>query len=201
MHWKLKEIVEPKLYFLGFALYELPRTVAKLSKLTFIFYWTVAAHTCKRVSNYKLTKGTGKSFWALAFHCCIHKAVPELNVWDKCFGAQKQTKTKEREVEIGFVSKAGGGSASDVQGHPKPKHASAQQSQQGHKFSTHWESISQGEGRTWKEAYRRNTKILHLVLLDLEHCKLGDPVRKSFSRAWHKNLCPAEKQRLLWRLP
>lgn len=80
----------------------------------------------------------------------------------------KQTETKEHEVEIGSVSKRGGGSTSGVQGHHKPQHVSAQQCQQGRKFSTHWESISQREWRTWKEAYRRDTEILHLVLLDLE---------------------------------
>lgn len=80
----------------------------------------------------------------------------------------KQTETKEHEVEIVSVSKRGGGSTSGVQGHHKPQHVSAQQCQQGRKFSTHWESISHREWRTWKEAYRRNTEILHLVLLDLE---------------------------------
>lgn len=81
---------------------------------------------------------------------------------------RKQTETKEHEVEIGSVSKRGGGSTSGVQGHHKPQHVSAQQCQQGRKFSTHWESISQREWRTWKEAYRRDTAILHLVLVDLE---------------------------------
>ena len=81
---------------------------------------------------------------------------------------REQTETKEHEVEIGSVSKRGGGSTSGVQGHHKPQHVSAQQCQQGRKFSTHWESISHREWRTWKEAYRRDTAILHLVLLDLE---------------------------------
>lgn len=107
---------------------------------------------------------------------------------------RKQTETKEHEVEIGLVSKTGGGSTSGVQGHHKPQHVSAQQCQQGHKISTHWESISHREGRTWKEAYQRHTEILHLVLLDLEPsfmifflslflsiCKLGDPVKWSFA--------------------
>lgn len=46
------------------------------------FFWTVAAQTCKKVSNNKLAilKRHGETFWALAFHCCSHKAVPELNV-------------------------------------------------------------------------------------------------------------------------
>jgi len=67
---------------------------------------------------------------------------------------RKQTETKEHEVEIGLVSKAGGGNTTGVQGHHKPQHASAQQCQQGHKFSTHWELISHRKGRTWKEAYQ-----------------------------------------------
>lgn len=60
----------------------------------------------------------------------------------------------------------------------------------GRKFSTHWESISHGERRTWKEAYRRDTEILHLELLDLEprfffffctgSANRGDPVKWSF---------------------
>lgn len=54
----------------------------------------------------------------------------------------KQSETKEHEVEIGLVSKRGGGSTSGVQGHHKPQPLSAQQCQQGRKFSTHWESIS-----------------------------------------------------------
>lgn len=120
----------------------------------------------------------------------------------------KQTETKEHEVEIGLVSKTGGGSTSAVQGHHKPQHVSAQQCQQGHKFSTHWESISHREGRTWKEAYRRDTEILHLVLLDLEPSFLN-VFFPQVSASWeiqssgaflsqHKNLWPAEEKRLFW---
>lgn len=79
----------------------------------------------------------------------------------------KQTETKERGVEIGSVSKRGGGSTPGIQGHRKPQHVSAEQCQQGRKFSTHWESISHREWRTWKEAYQRHTEMLHLELLDL----------------------------------
>lgn len=101
----------------------------------------------------------------------------------------KQTETKERGVEIGSVSKRGGGSTPGIQGHRKPQHVSAEQCQQGRKFSTHWESISHREWRTWKEAYQRHTEMLHLELLDLVPrffffsspiCKLGDQVNWSF---------------------
>lgn len=46
------------------------------------FLWTVDAQTCKKGSNNKLTilEKCGETFWELAFHCCSHKAVPELNV-------------------------------------------------------------------------------------------------------------------------
>lgn len=80
----------------------------------------------------------------------------------------KQSETKEHEVDIGSVSKRGGGSTSGVQGHRKTQRVSAQQCQHGCKFSTRWESISHKEWRTWKEAYLRDTEILHLALLDLE---------------------------------
>lgn len=81
---------------------------------------------------------------------------------------RKQTETKEHEVEIGLVTKTGGGSTAGVQGHHKPLHVSAQQCQQGQKFSTLWKSILNREGRTWKEAYQKDTQALHHVFLDLE---------------------------------
>lgn len=87
---------------------------------------------------------------------------------DKCFGAQTDWKQRNTGVEIGSVSKRGGGSSSGFQGHRKPQHVSAQQCQQGHKFSTRRELISHRERRTWREAYRADTEILHLELLDLK---------------------------------
>lgn len=103
----------------------------------------------------------------------------------------KQTETKEHEVEIGLVSKTGGGSTSAVQGHHKPQHVSAQQCQQGHKFSTHWESISHREGRTWKRGVsQRHWNTASCVtgfgaqfsecFFFSSICKLGDPVKWSF---------------------
>lgn len=130
----------------------------------------------------------------LSGHFIVEATKPFLNwMCEISVLEHKQTETKEYRVEIGSVSKRGGGSTSGIQGHRKAQHVSAQQCQQGHKFSTHLESISHREWRTWKEAYQRHTEILHLELLDLEPrffflsffflnsiYKLGDPVKWSF---------------------
>lgn len=119
----------------------------------------------------------------------------------------KQTETKEHGVEIGSVSKRGGGSTSGIQGHRKPQHVSARQCQQGRKFSTRWESISHREWRTWKEAYRRDTEILHLELLDLEpsffflffpffahYLQAGGSSQEELPRARPKTMWPRKKE-------
>lgn len=79
----------------------------------------------------------------------------------------KQTETIEHGVEIGAVSKRGGGSTAGIRGHRKLRACVCTTMPTGCKFSTRWESISQRERRTWKEAYQRTTEILHLELLDL----------------------------------
>lgn len=76
----------------------------------------------------------------------------------------KQTETKEHEVEIALVGKTGGGSNSGVQGHHKPWHVSAQQCQQGHKFSTDCESISHREKKAGNEAHLRNWNTAPCVI-------------------------------------
>lgn len=83
----------------------------------------------------------------------------------------KQTETIEHGVEIGAVSKRVGGgrrgSTAGIRGHRRLRACVCTTMPTGCKFSTRRESISQRERRTWKEAYRRQTEILHLELLDL----------------------------------
>lgn len=116
----------------------------------------------------------------------------------------KQTETKEHEVEIGSVSKRGGGSTSGVQGHHKPQHVPSEQCQQGRKFFTHLESISHRKWRTWKRRIRETLKycilsywiwspVLRFLFFTLLHgiCKLGDPENASKSQT--KTLWPRKR--------
>lgn len=117
----------------------------------------------------------------------------------------KQTETKEHGVEIGSVSKRGGGSTSGIQGHRKPQHVSARQCQQGRKFSTRWESISHREWRTWKEAYRETLKycilsywiwspVLFFFSFFAHYLQAGGSSQEELPRARPKTMWPRKRE-------
>lgn len=123
----------------------------------------------------------------------------------------KQTETKEHEVEIGLVSKTGEEALLPSKGIINPSMRLHNNANRGTNSPHSGNRFHTERGGLGKEAYRRDTEILHLVLLDLEPSFLKF-FSLQVSASWgiqssgaslsqHRNLWPAEEKRLFWGLP